>query len=98
MPVPGTITPEPEPFEQVTDAQAPSASITDRWVVEPSRAVDPLGRLLDRVLGEEALQVALGVEAHQELLGARLVRLLHDLDDGVRIAGPRPRRSSRSSE
>ncbi len=37
IPVPGTITPEHEPFEQVTDAQAPSASITDTCVVFPSR-------------------------------------------------------------
>ena len=37
MPVPGTTTPEQEPFEQVTDAQAPSASITEMWVVLPSR-------------------------------------------------------------
>ena len=29
MPVPGTTTPEQEPFEQVTAAQAPSASITE---------------------------------------------------------------------
>ncbi len=35
--MPGTTTPEQEPFEQVTDAQAPSASITDTWVVLPSR-------------------------------------------------------------
>ena len=42
MPVPGTTTPEHEPFEQVTVAQAPSASITARWVVEPSReAISP---------------------------------------------------------
>ena len=37
IPVPGTTTPEHEPFEQVTVAQAPSASITDTWVVFPSR-------------------------------------------------------------
>ena len=37
-PVPGTSTPEPEPFEQVTLAQVPSASITAMWVVEPSRS------------------------------------------------------------
>ena len=35
-PVPGTSTPEPEPFEQVTAAHIPSASITEMWVVEPS--------------------------------------------------------------
>ena len=37
IPVPGTTTPEHEPFEQVTVAQPPSASITDTWVVFPSR-------------------------------------------------------------
>jgi hypothetical protein len=37
MPVPGTTTPEQEPFEQVTVAQVPSASITDTCVVLPSR-------------------------------------------------------------
>ena len=39
MPVPGTATPEHEPFEQVTDTHAPSASITERCVVDPSRLV-----------------------------------------------------------
>ena len=37
-PVPGTIRPEPVPFEQVTLAQTPSASIAVMWVVEPSRS------------------------------------------------------------
>ena len=37
MPVPGTTTPEDDPFEQVTVATAPSASMTDTWVVDPSR-------------------------------------------------------------
>ncbi len=37
-PVPGTSTPEPEPLEQVTLAQLPSASRTEMWVVEPSRS------------------------------------------------------------
>ena len=36
-PVPGTTTPEQEPFEQVTVAQRPSASITETWVVLPRR-------------------------------------------------------------
>jgi hypothetical protein len=35
-PVPGTITPEHDPFEQVTLTLAPFASKTDRWVVFPS--------------------------------------------------------------
>ena len=35
--MPGTTTPEQEPLEQVTDAHAPSASITEMCVVLPSR-------------------------------------------------------------
>ena len=37
MPVPGTTTPEHEPFEHVTDAHPPSASMTEMCVVLPSR-------------------------------------------------------------
>ena len=37
MPVPGTTTPEHEPFEHVTEAHPPSASMTEMWVVLPSR-------------------------------------------------------------
>jgi hypothetical protein len=37
MPVPGTTTPEQDPFEQVTVAHPPSESITEMWVVEPIR-------------------------------------------------------------
>ena len=37
-PAPGTSTPEPEPFEQVTLAHIPSPSSTEMWVVEPSRS------------------------------------------------------------
>ena len=40
-PVPGTITPEPVPFEQVTLAQPPCASTAVMWVVEPSRSPGP---------------------------------------------------------
>ena len=35
--MPGTITPEHDPFEHVTVAHAPSPSIAARCVVEPSR-------------------------------------------------------------
>ena len=35
--MPGTTTPEHEPFEQVTVAQTPSASSTEMCVVLPSR-------------------------------------------------------------
>jgi hypothetical protein len=37
MPVPGTTTPDDDPFEQVTLAQPPPASIAAMCVVEPSR-------------------------------------------------------------
>ena len=37
MPVPGTTTPEQDPLEHVTEAQSPSSSITETWVVLPSR-------------------------------------------------------------
>ena len=43
-PVPGTSTPEPEPFEQVTLAHVPSPSRTAMWVVEPSRSPAPSRR------------------------------------------------------
>src|SRR5205823_1233082 len=36
-PVPGTTTPEPSPFEQVTAHAQPSASSTETCVVDPSR-------------------------------------------------------------
>ena len=37
MPVPGTTTPEPSPFVHVTEQAHPSVSITEMWVVDPSR-------------------------------------------------------------
>src|SRR3954468_10726561 len=37
MPVPGTTTPEPSPFVQVTEQARPSPSRTEMWVVEPRR-------------------------------------------------------------
>ena len=36
--MPGTVTPEPVPFEQVTEQAQPSPSSTEMWVVEPSRS------------------------------------------------------------
>ena len=36
-PVPGTITPAPSPFVHVTLHARPSPSMTEMWVVEPSR-------------------------------------------------------------
>ena len=41
-PVPGTITPEHEPLEQVRLAQAPAASSTEMCVVEPRRVCTSL--------------------------------------------------------
>ncbi len=46
-PVPGTITPEQDPFEHVTVAQAPSESSTARCVVEPSREAMSRGHLVE---------------------------------------------------
>ena len=40
--MPGTITPEHEPFEQVRLAQAPSPSSTEMCVVEPRRVCTSL--------------------------------------------------------
>ena len=34
--MPGTTTPEHEPFEQVTEQAQPSRSVTAMWVVEPN--------------------------------------------------------------
>ena len=40
MPVPGTITPEPEPVDAVSEAAFPRSSTTEMWVVpgEPARS------------------------------------------------------------
>jgi hypothetical protein len=40
MPVPGTVTPEPVPLEQVTEQAQPSASSTEVCVVEPGPLTD----------------------------------------------------------
>ena len=87
-PVPGTMTPEQEPFEQVTVAQPPRSSSTHRWVVEPSRDDTSVGCRLERLAGHELLQVALGVQTLQELLGARPVGLVHHLDERAQVPGP----------
>ena len=93
-PVPGTIRPEPVPFEQVTLAQRPSPSTAVMWVVEPSRSPGPAtpspgGRRRDRARSaaassrarvEEQLQPAVLVEPGVKLLGARGLRLLHHRD------------------
>ena len=36
MPVPGTTTPDPSPFVQVTEHALPCESSTEMWVVDPS--------------------------------------------------------------
>ena len=63
-PVPGTTSPEPVPFEQVTEAQTPSASSTEIWVVEPRPSPGTSQQLGDEI----GVVKALG-----ELLGAQLV-------------------------
>ena len=104
MPVPGTITPEPEPVDDESDAAFPSASTAETCVVPPAgvvllrpRAVgDARGRLGQRVVGEQPL----GEPAAVERLGERVVadaRLLaHHLDERPdRLADP-GRRAGRS--
>ena len=50
MPVPGTMTPEPQPVEEESDAALPSTSTTLTWVV---RAAPPVP-VRSLVLGREA--------------------------------------------
>ena len=88
-PVPGTSTPEPEPLEQVTLAHIPSPSITEMWVVEPSRSP---ARVEAGGIEEARLQ-PLAVERLGELLAAA-VGGAHRRDQ---LLGPlrSPSRSSR---
>ena len=85
MPVPGTTTPEHEPFEQVTEAQAPSASMTAMWVVLPEPRAHLRGHVVERVRPEEALEVALGHEPLHELLVAGAVGRGDHLGDHVGV-------------
>ena len=61
------------PFEQVTLAQRPSPSTAVMWVVDPSRPAP--GGLVEEAAGEPV-----DVEALEELLGARVLRHPHHLD------------------
>ena len=85
-PVPGTTSPEPVPFEQVTLAHMPSPSTAVMWVVEPSRSA-----------AEEALGEALVVEAGEELLRALGLGRLHRRDHGLEVGRPPARSSSASA-
>ena len=83
--MPGTRTPEPEPFEQVTMAQMPSRvehrdvggraeqvarGRPRRLATDPVAAADPSGDLVE-VGGEEPLHVVLVVQALVEVVGRR---------------------------
>ena len=74
--MPGTISPEPVPLEQVTLAQRPSRSTAVMCVVEPSRSAAARRRASVEELGLEALLV----EPVEELLGPRVLRRLHRHD------------------
>ena len=103
-PVPGTIRPEPVPFEQVTLAQRPSPSTAVMWVVEPRPSpgptTPPAGRAKARpgALGGrvEARRVRncssqpSSVEPGEELLGAGGLRLLHHRHDLLDPGGAEP--------
>ena len=94
-PVPGTIRPEPVPFEQVTLAQRPSPSTAVIWVVEPrpvARSHDPaggrakarpgpLGGRVEAHRVQELLEPTVLGKPGVELLGARGLRLLHHRHD-----------------
>ena len=66
MPVPGTTTPEHDPFEQVTAGAAarrrPSPTM---WVVLPSRERTSVATVSSASSRQEALQVALAAEARR---------------------------------
>ena len=98
-PVPGTTTPEHEPFEQVTVAQPPSASITEMCVVDPSRERTSVATVSSASSARKLLEVALGcpgpsrksasrarlVEAITSAIVRRVARPLQPLEDAERV-------------
>jgi hypothetical protein len=84
MPVPGTITPEPLPVEDDTEAALPSASTAETWVVPPfgacSGAPGSVARIRDRLLVEQPLDQAAGVQVLDETAASRARLLAHRLD------------------
>ena len=103
-PVPGTIRPEPVPFEQVTLAQRPSPSTAVIWVVEPrplARSHDPAGgraKASPDALGgrvearrvQELLEPAVLGKPGVKFLGAGDLRLLHHRHDLLDPGGAEP--------
>ncbi len=82
--MPGTTTPEPVPFEQVTEAQLPCGvehgdvggraepvlgTARAAMAADPGAAADPFGDLVE-VGGEKPLHVGLVVEALMEVVGS----------------------------
>ena len=101
MPVPGTITPEPEPVEAVSDAALPLPSTTEMWVVprcsSGSRrrircAVSRRASLVEEPAGEAA-----AVELTREGAAAGRLLLAHQLDE-LRDRLSAPGRPSRAAE
>ncbi len=84
--MPGTTTPEPSPFVHVALQASPSASITEMWVVEPSRDERKRSR-------KPSL-----VEALEELGGALGLRGVHRRDDARAASGGAGPRSSSPRE
>ena len=81
-PVPGTTTPEHDPFEHVTEHAQPSRSSTATCVVDPS----------GRAARQEPLDELRVVEPVEELgraLGLRPLHRVHDLCDVWRVGGLR---------
>src|SRR6478609_1763042 len=94
MPVPGTITPEPEPVEVESDAAFPSASTAETCVVPPAPAGEAIldARAPGAQLGgrQQARGETTAMERAREVdpAGARL--LAHHLDErGDRLRAPR---------
>ena len=97
MPVPGTTTPEHEPFEHVTDAQPPSASMTEMCVVEPRRERSSPATVSSASLAQELLEVALGARPSRNSSSRAL--FVSSITSAITHGSPgRPSRSSMPSE
>ena len=105
MPVPGTITPEPEPVDDESDAAVPSESTTDTWVVPAGAGSTSPGApasiraeaACDPLAGEQPPREPAAVQAAREALFAHARLLAHHLDErrdrlgAARRAVPGPR-------
>ena len=90
MPVPGTITPEPEPVDEESDAALPSSSTAETCVVPPAGACSarPGSEASIRgtaaasdVLRQKLLREPAAVEPRRERLGACARLLAHHLGE-----------------